>query len=174
MTCNSGSWRQQTTQTGPVVGQCWTNVNDVDPALTHRCYLFAACYRRGEDDSLQTGLFMTIYGAQDWPIIRRAIFWMASSPDSLSVPNPGLCRQIQAGGGAATPASARDFIILSDFVEWSSVEYDPIQEAYIPHPAITKHLYNIYTMLGQRRRRWADVVWMIYKCFVFARQASIG
>ena len=22
----------------------------------------------------------------------------------------------------------------------------------------TKHLYNIYTMLGQRRRRWADVV----------------
>ena len=22
----------------------------------------------------------------------------------------------------------------------------------------TKHLYNIYTMLDQRRRRWADVV----------------
>ena len=25
-------------------------------------------------------------------------------------------------------------------------------------PASTKHFYNIYTMLGQRRRRWADVV----------------
>ena len=25
-------------------------------------------------------------------------------------------------------------------------------------PANTKHLYNIYTMMDQRRRRWADVV----------------
>ena len=32
----------------------------------------------------------------------------------------------------------------------------------------TKHLYNICTMLDQRRRRWADVVQMLYKCFVFA------
>ena len=35
-------------------------------------------------------------------------------------------------------------------------------------PANTKHLYNICTMLDQRRRRWADVVQMLYKCFVFA------
>ena len=28
--------------------------------------------------------------------------------------------------------------------------------------------YNICTMLAQRRRRWADVVQMLYKCFVFA------
>ena len=35
-------------------------------------------------------------------------------------------------------------------------------------PANTKHLYNICTMFGQRRRRWADVVQMLYKCFVFA------
>ena len=27
-----------------------------------------------------------------------------------------------------------------------------------PYPAITKHLYNIYAMLVQRQRRWADVV----------------
>ena len=27
-----------------------------------------------------------------------------------------------------------------------------------PPPVNTKHLYNIYTMLDQRRRRWADVV----------------
>ena len=34
--------------------------------------------------------------------------------------------------------------------------------------ANTQHLYNICTMLGQRRRRWAVVVQMLYKCFVFA------
>ena len=27
------------------------------------------------------------------------------------------------------------------------------------YPVNPKHLYNIYTMLDQRRRRWADVVW---------------
>ena len=36
------------------------------------------------------------------------------------------------------------------------------------HPVHTKHLYNICTMLGQRRRRWTDVVQMLYKCFVFS------
>ena len=35
-------------------------------------------------------------------------------------------------------------------------------------PANTKHLYNICTMLVQRRRRWTDVVQMLCKCFVFA------
>ena len=35
-------------------------------------------------------------------------------------------------------------------------------------PANTKYLYNICTMLDQRRRRWADVVQMLYKCFVLA------
>ena len=35
-------------------------------------------------------------------------------------------------------------------------------------PVNTKHLCNICTMLDQRRRRWADVVRMLYKCFVFA------
>ena len=35
-------------------------------------------------------------------------------------------------------------------------------------PLNTKHLYNICTMLDQRRRRWADVVQMLYICFVFA------
>ena len=34
-------------------------------------------------------------------------------------------------------------------------------------PVNTKHLYNICTMLGQRRRRWPDVVQMLYTC-VFA------
>ena len=39
-----------------------------------------------------------------------------------------------------------------------------------PHfPENTKHLYHIYTMLVQRGRRWAGVVEMLYKCFVFAR-----
>ena len=31
----------------------------------------------------------------------------------------------------------------------------------------TKHLYNICTTLYQRRRRWTDVVQMLYKCYVF-------
>ena len=35
------------------------------------------------------------------------------------------------------------------------------------NPANTKHLYNICTMLDQRRRRWADVVQMLCKWFVF-------
>ena len=42
--------------------------------------------------------------------------------------------------------------------------------AYVPQsaiPANTKHLYTICIMLDQRRRRWADVVQMLYKCFVF-------
>ena len=30
----------------------------------------------------------------------------------------------------------------------------------------TKHLHNIVTMLDQRRRRWVDVVQMLYKCFL--------
>ena len=34
-------------------------------------------------------------------------------------------------------------------------------------PANTKHLYDICTMLDQRRKRWADVVQMLYK-LVFA------
>ena len=32
----------------------------------------------------------------------------------------------------------------------------------------TKHLYNICTLWDQHRRRWADVVQMLCKCFVFA------
>ena len=44
-------------------------------------------------------------------------------------------------------------------------------EHILEHPliqVITKHLYTICTMLAQRRRRWASVVQMLYKCFVFA------
>ena len=40
------------------------------------------------------------------------------------------------------------------------------------YPAHTKHLYNIFTMLVQRRRRWADVVQILYKCFVLAGYVS--
>ena len=35
-------------------------------------------------------------------------------------------------------------------------------------PVNTEHLYSICPMLDQRRRRWADVVQMLCKCFVFA------
>ena len=35
-------------------------------------------------------------------------------------------------------------------------------------PVSTNHFYNTCTMLDQCRRRWADAVQMLYKCFVFA------
>ena len=37
-----------------------------------------------------------------------------------------------------------------------------------PIPVNTKHLYNICTIVDQRRRCWADVVQMLYKYCVFA------
>ena len=40
--------------------------------------------------------------------------------------------------------------------------------ASLQSEASQKHLYYICTMLDQRRRRWAGVVQIIYKCFVFA------
>ena len=43
----------------------------------------------------------------------------------------------------------------------------PAREGQSKH----KHLYNICTMLDLRR--WADVVQMLYKCFVFAETASL-
>ena len=39
------------------------------------------------------------------------------------------------------------------------------------NPVNTKHLYNICTMLDQRRRHWINVVQMLYKCFVFSRNS---
>ena len=40
------------------------------------------------------------------------------------------------------------------------------RESYFCHiPENTEHLYNICTTLVQRRRRWADVVQMLYKMF---------
>ena len=35
-------------------------------------------------------------------------------------------------------------------------------------PANTKDLYNVWTTLAQRLRRWSNIVQMLYKCFVFA------
>ena len=46
-------------------------------------------------------------------------------------------------------------------------------EHIIVYPANTKHLYNIWTMLDQCRKRWADVIQMLYKCFVFVGYNSI-
>ena len=43
----------------------------------------------------------------------------------------------------------------------------PILETYI-YTAKTKKLYKFCTMSDQRRRRWADVVQMLYKCFLLA------
>ena len=35
-----------------------------------------------------------------------------------------------------------------------------------------KHLYHICTLLDQRRKRWASVVQMVYKCFALAWKIS--
>ena len=40
--------------------------------------------------------------------------------------------------------------------------------------ANTKHLYTICTMLDQLRRRWADVVQMLYNFFVFSGRGFLG
>ena len=36
------------------------------------------------------------------------------------------------------------------------------------YPVNTKHLYNICIVWDQRRKRWADVAQMLYKCIAFA------
>ena len=41
------------------------------------------------------------------------------------------------------------------------------QSAKYTTPVNTKHCYSICAMLDQRRRRWADVVQMLYNWFVF-------
>ena len=38
-----------------------------------------------------------------------------------------------------------------------------------PIPVNIKHLLSICTMLGKRRRRWAGVVQVLRRCFVFTR-----
>ena len=46
---------------------------------------------------------------------------------------------------------------------WGGADISVI--ALAKSPVNTKHLYNICTMLDQRRRRWSDVVQILYKCF---------
>ena len=41
------------------------------------------------------------------------------------------------------------------------------------HAVNTKDLYIICTMLGQRWRRWADAVQMLYKCCMFTGHACL-
>ena len=43
----------------------------------------------------------------------------------------------------------------------------------VSYPVNAKHWYNSCTMLDYRRRRWADVVQMLYKCFVFVGNRPI-
>ena len=45
--------------------------------------------------------------------------------------------------------------------------YLALPQINLSEPVNTKYLNNICTRLARRRRRWADVVKMLYKCFVF-------
>ena len=54
-------------------------------------------------------------------------------------------------------------------VSWQSIRRILVQSFCLtadreipPNEFTLKHLYNIYTMLDQRRRRWADVVFLGY------------
>ena len=60
---------------------------------------------------------------------------------------------------------------LASSAPYPSLGFDQLFQYFIEYPVNTKHLYNICTMLGQCRRRWTDVVQMLYNCFVFTRYA---
>ena len=81
-----------------------------------------------------------------------------------------LARILSTEGKKYAGAGVKPSLIFF-FLGGGNFAYDNAGAHFTPEPefpANTKHLYNIYTMLDQRRRRWADVVWMLYKCFVFA------
>ena len=59
-----------------------------------------------------------------------------------------------------------------DSYGWIFIAWETNSSTYRLFPVKTKHLYNICTMLDQRRRRWTDVVQMLYKCCVFAGSAA--
>ena len=54
----------------------------------------------------------------------------------------------------------------------SSATLYTIGDKYSSYPVNTGYLYNICTMLDQRRRRWSDVVRMEFKCFVFSGKSG--
>ena len=51
-------------------------------------------------------------------------------------------------------------VLLSDLHSMS------VERATSKHKTFLQHLYNICTMLDQRRRRWADDIQMLYVCWV--------
>ena len=56
--------------------------------------------------------------------------------------------------------------ILSYYVLDQRSSIEALNSLYVAIPVNTKQLYNICTMLDQRRRPWGDVVQMLYKCFL--------
>ena len=57
--------------------------------------------------------------------------------------------------------------MISVFITLQCARYATLRSLFndSSSPANTTHLYNICTILGQRRRRWTDVVQMLYICF---------
>ena len=55
----------------------------------------------------------------------------------------------------------------SGFIQWLILlSCHDLGYLHTPSPVNTKHLYNIFTMLNQRRRRWVDVVQMLFQCLL--------
>ena len=50
---------------------------------------------------------------------------------------------------------------------------NPMYVLFDLNPANTKHLHNICTMLDQRRRRWANVVQILYRYFVITGECAL-
>ena len=70
-----------------------------------------------------------------------------------------------------TPSNCECFTFHSSYLYSSYSCYLLFVTCYIFYPAKTKFLHNICTILGQRWRRWTDVVLMLYKYFLFAGYA---
>ena len=82
--------------------------------------------------------------------------------------NPhGSCNRVckvYCGSHTATQSAYKRGIMEGSIIWQNNLMIDIWKDILVN----TKHLYNICTMLDQCRRRWADVVQMLYKCFVFA------
>ena len=55
---------------------------------------------------------------------------------------------------------------MKSFLQWNCFPLIDDTEETSPYPKNIKYLYNIYTMTAQRLRRWASIVYMLYKCLL--------
>ena len=124
----------------------------------------------------------------NWLAIASALDdnWLAiTSARQFNADEGNSSAPLTCTAGTGTVAWSTDVILFVYRALWQSTGYHShnmpnhhygycwrIQ--MVQFQANTEHLYNICTMLAQRRRRWANVVQMLYKCFAFAGIVSRG